>query len=129
MATPTIVASTAAPIIKNYIRGDSRLFNFTILQSDGKTPFDLTGCEIFLTVNPLTNPGNNDSGAVIQLSTTNFTNPTSGTASLYLSNTVTQNIVPGVYYYDIQLKDASGNITSLAQNTFTIIADITRRIS
>jgi hypothetical protein len=129
MATQTIKASTQAPKITNYPRGDSRLLSFTIFQSDGKTPFDLTGCEVFFTVNPVTDPGATDSGAVIELSTTSFTNPTSGAASLTITNADTQNVTPATYYYDVQLKDANGNITSLAQNTFQVIADITRRIS
>ncbi len=128
MATVTILASTQAPKISNYIRGDSRALSITVLQADGKTPFDLTGCELFFTVNPLTNPGNTDSGAVIQLSTTTFGNPLLGQATIIIPNSVTQNIPPATYYYDIQLLDASGNITSLAQNQFVVIADITRRI-
>ena len=126
----TILASTQAPIIKNYIRGDSRVLNFTFLQADGKTPFDLTSCEVFFTVN--SNPDNladNDSSAVIAIKTSSFTNPTNGTASLTITNTMTQDITPGTYYYDIQLKDANGNITSLAQNQFIVIPDVTRGIT
>lgn len=128
MATLTIIASTPAPIIKDYIRGDSRVLSFQFLQADGKTPFDLTGCEVFFTVNPVTDPGSSDSGAVIQLSTTSFVSPTSGQASITLTNAITQNINPATYFYDVQLKDANGNITSLMQNTFQIVPDITRRI-
>lgn len=129
MATQTIIASTPAPIIRNYPRGDSRILGFTFLQSDGKTPFDLTGCEVFFTVNPVTDPGASDSGAVIEKSTTSFVTPSSGVASITLTNADTQNINPATYYYDVQLKDANGNITSLMQNTFQVIPDITRRIT
>lgn len=126
----TITASTQAPIIKNYIRGDSRLISVQILQSDGKTPFDLTGCELFFTVNQ--NPNNtadNDSTAVIALKTSSFTNPTLGIGTIQITNAITQDIPPATYYYDVQLKDANGNITSLAQNQFIVIADTTRSIS
>ena len=123
----TILASTQAPIIKNYIRGDSRVLNFTFLQSDGVTPFNLTGCEVFFTVNANSNnTADNDSSAVIALKTSTFSNPASGQASITIPNSVTQDIAPNTYYYDVQLKDANGNITSLAQNTFIVIADITR---
>lgn len=126
----TILASTQAPIIKNYIRGDSRLISVSILQSDGVTPFNLTGCEVFFTVNANSdNTSDNDTSAVIALKTSTFTNPASGVATIQISNTNTQDITPGTYFYDVQLKDANGNITSLAQNQFIIIADVTRSIS
>lgn len=126
----TILASTQAPIIKNYIRGDSRLVSVSILQSDGVTPFNLTGCEVFFTVNANSdNTSDNDTSAVIALKTSSFTNPASGVATIQISNVNTQDITPGTYYYDVQLKDANGNITSLAQNQFIIIPDVTRSIS
>ena len=128
---PTIVASTQAPVIKNYIRGDSRLLNITILQSDGVTPFNLTGCEVFFTLNLQSMPPNSstDASAALATSTSTFTNPTSGVAQIQLTNAQTQPLTAGTYYYDVQLKDASGNITSLAQNQFIVITDITTRIT
>lgn len=126
----TISASTQAPIIKNYIRGDSRLISIAIFQADGVTPFNLTGCEVFFTVNANSNnTADNDSTAVIALKNSSPSNPTAGIATIQISNTNTQDIPPGTYYYDIQLKDANGNITSLAQNQFLIIPDVTRSIS
>lgn len=126
----TILASTQAPIIKNYIRGDSRLISISIFQSDGVTPFNLTGCEVFFTVNANSNnTADNDSSAVIALKNSTITNPTLGVANIQISNVNTQDITPAVYYYDVQLKDANGNITSLAQNQFIVIADVTRSIS
>ena len=129
MATTTISASTRAPKITGYVRGDSRAINIQVVQADGVTPFDLSGCELFLTLNPATNPGNDDSGAVLEVSTNVFADPASGQGTLLLTNQATQNLAPATYYYDIQLKDANGNITSLAQNTFQVLADITRRIT
>lgn len=126
----TILASTQAPIIKNYIRGDSRLISISIFQSDGVTPFNLTGCEVFFTVNANSNnTSDNDSSAIIALKNSTITNPTLGVANIQISNVNTQDIAPGTYYYDVQLKDANGNITSLAQNQFLVIADVTRSIS
>lgn len=126
----TILASTQAPIIKNYIRGDSRLISVSIFQSDGITPFNLTGCEVWFTVNANTNnTSDNDTSAVIAIKNTSIINPTLGIATLQITNVITQDIAPGTYYYDVQLKDANGNITSLAQNQFIIIADVTRSIT
>lgn len=127
----TITASTQAPVIKNYIRGDSRLLNITVLQSDGVTPFNLTGCEVFFTLNISSTPANSstDASAALAVSTSTFTNPATGVAQIQLTNAETQSLAATTYYYDIQLKDASGNITSLAQNQFIVIDDITTRIS
>lgn len=127
---PTIVASTQAPIIKNYIRGDSRLISINILQSDGVKPFDLTGCTVFFTVNAnANNTADTDTSAIIALKNSAITNPTLGVATIQISNINTQDIAPGTYYYDIQLRDNNGNITSLAQNQFIVIADVTRSIA
>jgi len=120
--------STQAPKIENYIRGDSRVINIQINNPDG-TPFNLTGCEVFLTLNLSQNPPVNptDASAALKKSTSSFASPTSGLASLTLTNADTQNLAPGDYYYDIQLKDNFGNITSLASNLWSVIDDITTR--
>lgn len=126
----TIQASTQAPKIINYPRGDSRLISVNIFQSDGITPFDLTGCEVWFTVNSNSNnTADNDTSAAFQVKTSTFTNPTSGNAQLQITNTMTQDVNPGTYYYDVQVKDASGNITSLGQNQFLVIADVTRSVT
>ena len=122
--------STPGQPITNYIRGDSRTIQINVFQSDGVTPFNLTGCEVFFTVNANTNnTADSDATAVIALKTSTFANPALGVATLLLTNTVTQDIAPGVYYYDVQLKDSAGDITSLQQNTFQIVADVTRSIT
>lgn len=120
----------ASTPIKNYIRGDSRTLTINVFQSDGVTPFNLTGCEVFFTVNANSNPtADTDASAVIALKTSTFSAPTTGIATLTITNAITQDISPGAYYYDVQLKDTQGNITSLQQNQFLVIADITRAIS
>lgn len=121
--------STQAPKIENYIRGDSRIVNIQINNPDG-TPFNLAGCEVFLTLNLSQTPpvDATDSTASLKKSTTSFVSPATGLASLTLTNADTQNLAPGDYYYDIQLADVSGNISSLASNLWTVIDDITTRI-
>ena len=123
--------SVKAPQIQNYIRGDSRVLNIQVYQSDGVTPFNLTGCEVFFTLNTSSTPASDgtDTSAALKKSTTSFASPTSGLASITLLNTDTSGLVQGTYNYDIQLKDGSGNITSLAQNTWSIIDDISTRIT
>lgn len=118
--------ATSKPIA-NYIRGDSRAITITVTKPDGITPFDLTGCKVYFTVNAnKNNTASDDSSAVISLSTSTFTAPLTGIATLQLTNAQTQTLTPGVYYYDAQVKDISGGITSLPQNTFTVVPDVTR---
>lgn len=114
--------------IKDYIRGDSRTITMTFLQSDGVTPINLTGGKVYFTVNATQNP-TDDTGAIIAKTTTTFAAPTTGVATITLTNTDTQSITPGTYYYDCQLKDVSGNFVSKKQDQFIVIADTTRSIT
>ena len=114
--------------IKDFIRGDSRTITVTFVQSDGITPIDLTGGKVYFTVNSSNNP-TDDSGAVLQKTVTSFAAPTTGVASISLTNGDTQSITPGTYYYDVQLKDGSGNFVSSKQDQFIVIADVTRSTS
>jgi hypothetical protein len=113
--------------IKNYVRGDSRNIVVQVYQSDGVTPLSLVGATVFFTVNA-NNAPSDDSAAVISKTVTSHSDPTNGKTTIALTNTNTQNITPGTYYYDVQVKDAGGNILSQVQDTFVVIADITRRI-
>lgn len=124
--------------IQNIIRGDSQLFIPTVTANN--IPLNLTGFTVFFTVNASNNP-TDDSAAILKKQTTpsgvtavlfngvTYTiDPTKGQAAIQLANSDTQNLVPGGYYFDIQVVDTSGNVVSLRQGNFTIIADITRRI-
>lgn len=109
------------------IRGDSRTITVNVTNSSGSA-FDLTGCTVYFTVNATTSP-TDDTSASIQKSTSSFSSPTSGVATITLTHTDTDSLTPGTYFYDVQLKDSSSNITSLKQDKFVITADITRRIT
>lgn len=123
--------SSKAPAIQNYIRGDSRVLDIQVYQSDGQTPFNLTSCSVYFTLNTSSTPTDDgiDTTAAIKKELSSFATPATGLAAITLLNTDTQPLSQGTYYYDIQLRDASGNITSLAQNTFGVIDDITTRVT
>ena len=101
------------------IRGDSSSINFTI-------DMDLTGATVFFTAKPALTDDAGDTTAVIDVEVTDHTVPTSGQTVIPLSNTDTD-VTPGEYYYDIQIKDASGNITSIKPRKLEVVADVTRR--
>lgn len=108
------------------IRGDSRNIDVTFTGGDGE-PLDLTGGTVFFTVNADNAPVN-DNDAAITKDITSHTAPTAGESRIVL-NAVDTDIAPGNYFYDVQFKDASGNITSQEQGKFLVNADITRRTS
>lgn len=114
--------------IKNYIRGDTRIVKVQFLDADGVTPHDMTGCKAYFTLNRISTPSD-DSGALIALETTTFDPAEPGIAAFTLSHTLTQQLDKGTYYYDVQLRDANGNITSSPQSTFTVVDDITIRVN
>lgn len=114
--------------ITDYIRGDTRVININCFQSDGVTPLDLTSAKVYFTVNSSNAPVD-DTGIAFQKTTTLHTAPTLGQTSITVLPTDTTSLTPGTYYYDVQVKDAAGNITSLKQDTFVIKADITRSTS
>jgi hypothetical protein len=103
------------------IRGDTRTINFSL------PGVDLTGGTIFFTAK-ITQDTPDDASAAIAIEVTDFTDPTNGNTIIPLSAEDTD-ITPGVYFYDIQFKDVNGNITSIPAGKFTVVADVTRRIS
>lgn len=111
--------------IKDYIRGDTRVININCFQSDGTTPLDLTGATVYFTLNASGAP-TDDSGAALQKTTTTHIAPTLGQTSITINPADTTGLTPADYYYDVQIKDSSGRVTSLKQDVFTINPDITR---
>lgn len=110
--------------ITNVIRGDTHTINLTI--TDNGTPLNITGYTVFFTVNASKEPAD-DSAAVISKTVTVHTAPTLGETTISLAPSDTTNLAPDSYWYDIQLKDGSGNITSFAKDRFILVSDITRR--
>lgn len=121
--------------IKNVIRGDTLALLLQI--SPAK---DISGWAVFLTVNPGSSPADDTAAIISQTFTVtsgqsftdqngNVYSATNGQFLFTVPNATTQNLVPGAYFYDMQAKDLFGNINSVPQGTFTVVADITRRIT
>lgn len=110
--------------ITGVIRGDTHTINLTI--TNNGTPLNITGYTVFFTVNAEKEPST-DSAAVISKTVTSHSDPTNGETIISLSAADTTNVAPGTYWYDIQLKDGSGNITSFRKDRFVLVSDITRR--
>lgn len=116
--------------IKNIIRGDTKSINITYKDASGN-PVDLSTYSVFFTVKAQTDSsfsgtgGTTDSTALIQKGP--ITGNSDGTVVIPLTASDTD-IDPTVsYYYDIQFKDGSGNITSVPRDLFLVVPDVTRR--
>lgn len=120
--------------INNVIRGDTRTVNLTFLQSDQKTPVDLTDGTVYFSVNSSNDPSN-DASAAIEFNTpggTNagetdtFTNSALGQQQIILTHDQT-NIAAGNYWYDAQFVDVDGNYLSSYRGQFIVQSDIERQ--
>jgi hypothetical protein len=109
--------------VKDIIRGDTRVINVTVTNSDGSAK-NITGATVWFTANATKDPSS-DATAAIQKIVTTHTNPTGGLTTIVLTGTDT-NVAAGTYYYDIQVKDSSGNFISSKQGKFKIKPDTTR---
>lgn len=109
--------------IMRVIRGDDSDFELTFTDVDGEV-IDLTGGTVFFTVKD--NKGDTDAEAVITTEIDTFEAPETGICTLSLSSTETD-ITTGDYWYDIQLKDSLGRISSTYAGKFIVSKDITLR--
>ena len=83
---------------------------------------DITGYTFWFTAK--TNETDADGSAVIQKTVTTHNDPTNGQTTITLSTSDTDQDV-GNYFYDIQMKDGSGNITTLVKGILKVRQDIT----
>jgi len=103
------------------IRGDTVSLPFTV-------DMDLTDCTVYFTAKSTISNSADDSDAVMSVTVTDHNDPTNGVTTIPLTSTTT-NVTPGTYYYDIQIKDGDGNITSIPVRKLEVAGDITRRTS
>lgn len=104
-------------------RGDDKTYNLTFTDSNGDA-IDITGYTIFFTVK--NNKTDSDDDAVIKKDITSHIDPTNGKTQIILTDIDTA-IAIKRYFYDIQLKDVSGLITTVLEDAFIIVQDITIR--
>lgn len=106
------------------VRGDDRTLSLTFTDSDG-VAINLTGSTIFFTVKERLTDA--DASAVISKTITSHTSPTLGKTNVVLTDSDTD-IDAGIYYYDFQIKDSGGLISSTTPYILEILKDVTTRI-
>jgi len=105
-------------------RGDDKTWNLTFLDAN-KVAIDLTGAAIFFTVK--INKADADSEALISVKQTTHTDPTGGLTSITITSSDTDIKVEN-YYYDFQLVDAGGLVTTVLTGIFKVVQDITTKV-
>lgn len=102
------------------VRGDD--YKLVVTLSNGVTPFDLTGYTAKAQIRPTT--------AVSAPLTAEFTctivaPATDGVIELTLSHTVTETLT-GNGYWDLQITDGTGWVTTIVSGAVTMVPDVTR---
>ena len=106
-------------------RGDDHTFTLRFKDKDGNN-LDITGYTIFLTVKEKVS--DEDVGAVISITQTSHISPTEGLTVVTITNVMADDL-KGIYYYDMQYKDAGGIILTYMRGEMVFNRDITRRTS
>lgn len=105
------------------IRGDDVTIPVTFKDSTGAA-INLTGSTVYFTVKK--NPDDLDAAAVISKDIVTHTNPTTGSTTISLTHAETS-IAAGRYFWDLQIKDNAGKVTSTVSDALEIRQDITTR--
>lgn len=111
-------------------RGDT--FTLTVPVTSSGTAVNLTGYKAYFTVKPsinVTDNTNDDASALLQITVASVSNPTAGIITFSATATTMSAITPGSYFYDIELIDGSGNVTTIGPGPFILNGDITRAVS
>jgi hypothetical protein len=103
-------------------RGDTRPFTFSIDLNGAD--LDITGATFFMTVDPAPDPIV-DTANLFQL-----TGVITGAAALgvvtFTPTANQMNQTPNTYFYDVQMTEVGGAITTIAKGKLTIVQDITK---
>jgi archaellin len=104
-------------------RGDSYPITFTLTDSATGSPIDLTGATLIMSVDTMADPPDD---TTLQFEIDGVIDAAPETGKVSFTPTSTDTATVGLFYYDVQLTDADGNIRTVAKNTFTITMDITK---
>lgn len=110
--------------LNNFYRGDTRDYALTF--TSNSVAYNITGATVWFTLKKDRNDA--DSEAVLQKSISSHSDPTNGKTTLSLTSTDTA-IEAGRYFYDFQIKTASGSIITFLSGTVDVLEDVTRTTS
>lgn len=105
-------------------RGDSRDYSLTFTDDEGD-PIPITGWKVYFTLKK----NEWDSKTVVKKDVTEHEDAEGGNTVISLAPADTNDLEPGDYFYDFQVKKPGGDILTVAKGKLKILADITRRVS
>lgn len=103
-------------------RGDTRPDKFTLTTAAGAV-VDITGYTFRLTVNKRKNP--TDITAQVFTVTGTITNATAGQYE-FRPSAGQVNVPPGTYYYDVEVTDTGGYVTTLGVGSYIFVQDVSK---
>lgn len=104
-------------------RGDTRIYTLTFSIDEEALP--LTDYTVYFTVKRYS--WLTDENASIVKDITDHFDAVGGISKITLEPTDTEDLDPGIYLYDIQIKKADGAVVTILNGEFEILYDITRR--
>lgn len=107
-----------------WTRGDSGRLDVS-LQSPDATPYDLTGCTLFLTVK--SRIADIDDAALLRIDVSTHDDAAGGKSHFDIPAS-SGNIAPGQYVYDVQMKTDSNEIYTLFSGLWIVRDDVTKRV-
>ena len=105
-------------------RGDKKDYTLAFKDNAG-VAVPITGWKIYFTMKK--NLNQSDAQAAIRVDIIEHDDPDNGLTSFHLTNAQTYELIPGIYYYDIQVEKAENDILTIVSGEITILADVTRR--
>lgn len=111
-------------MIKNLVAGDSKNIKLEIIHNG--TPLDISGSTVFFSLK--SDKELIDLNANLKKVVTTHSDPFLGKTVIELTHDDTKNLTAGSYYYDIRLKDASGNVLTIQRGKIDIIKPITNEL-
>ena len=105
-------------------RGDNNSYTLSFKDSTN-SPIDITGWKIYFTMKQRLDQL--DSEACLRTDVTTHDDEINGLSSIHLSNGQTDLLIPGIYFYDIQVKKADHTILTIVSGQIEVKADVTRR--
>lgn len=105
-------------------RGDTKAFQFTI-DEDG-ADLDITGHTFLMTVNVDVDPTDPPVTPDEWQLTASLVAPNTDGKFKFQPSAPNMDLEPGVFFYDIQMTDPGGEITTVIAGTLTITQDITK---
>jgi hypothetical protein len=108
------------------VRGDTEHLRVTVTDADGDT-VNLTGADAWFTVKRrVADPDDRAAIALRMGAGIEVEDAPGGVLIVTLTATETDDMVPGVYRYDVQVRDANGRISTVADGRLVLRSDVTR---